>query len=187
MKKLPPLISATQMLCCAEDLGMIPDCVHPVMQELSMLSLEVQRMPKDTYLDFGYPTHYPYLSVCTTGTHDMSTLRGWWEEDRAVSSRFYHHFMDKQDEAPYYCEPSICLEIIQDHLQSPAMLCILPWQDWMALSATLRREDPNAERINIPAIVPHYWQYRMHMTLEELLQEDEFNEELTNLIKAAGR
>lgn len=88
MKKLPPLISATRMLCCAEDLGMIPDCVHPVMQELSMLSLEVQRMPKDTYLDFGNPAHYPYLCVCTTGTHDMSTLRGWWEEDRAVSGRF---------------------------------------------------------------------------------------------------
>jgi 4-alpha-glucanotransferase len=187
MKKLPPLISATQMLCCAEDLGMIPDCVHPVMQELSMLSLEVQRMPKDTYLDFGYPAHYPYLSVCTTGTHDMSTLRGWWEEDRAVSSRFYHHFMDKQDEAPYYCEPSVCLEVIKDHLHSPAMLCILPWQDWMALSATLRREDPHAERINIPAIVPHYWQYRMHMTLEELLQEDEFNAFILNLIETAGR
>jgi 4-alpha-glucanotransferase len=187
MKKLPPLISATRMLCCAEDLGMIPDCVHPVMQELSMLSLEVQRMPKDTYLDFGNPAHYPYLCVCTTGTHDMSTLRGWWEEDRAVSGRFYHHFLGKPGDAPYYCEPSLCLEIIERHLQSPAMLCILPWQDWMSISGKLRREDPHRERINIPAIVPHYWRYRMHITLEALLKQEAFNASLKDKIKAAGR
>ncbi|NLA16191.1 MAG: 4-alpha-glucanotransferase [Bacteroidales bacterium] len=187
MKKLPPLISATSMLCCAEDLGMIPDCVHPVMTELSMLSLEVQRMPKDKHLDFGNPAQYPYLCVCTTGTHDMSTLRGWWEEDRDITNRFYHTFMGMQESTPYYCEPSVCQQIIEDHLNSPAMLCILPWQDWMALSGSLRRENPQEERINIPAIVPHYWQYRMHMTLEELLEEETFNLQLKDMVKKARR
>jgi 4-alpha-glucanotransferase len=187
MKKLPPLISATPMLCCAEDLGMIPDCVHPVMKELSMLSLEVQRMPKDKHLDFGDPAHYPYLCVCTTGTHDMSTLRGWWEEDRDITNRFYHAFMGMQGETPYYCEPAVCRQVIKSHLDSPAMLCILPWQDWMALSGELRRENPNEERINIPAIVPHYWRYRMHMTLEELLEQKDFNKRLQEMIHTSGR
>ncbi len=187
MKKLPPLISATGMLCCAEDLGMIPDCVPPVMKELAMLSLEVQRMPKDKYKDFGDPSSYPFLCVCTTGSHDTSTLRGWWEEDRNVTNRFFNTVMGIQGEAPVYCEPWICRQVVMDHLKSPAMLCILPWQDWMSVSGTLRRENPHDERINIPAIVPHYWKYRMHMTIEDLLKEKEFNEFVKDMIAESGR
>ncbi|HPW79028.1 MAG TPA: 4-alpha-glucanotransferase [Bacteroidales bacterium] len=187
MKKLPPLISATKMLCCAEDLGMVPDCVPPVMKELAMLSLEVQRMPKDKYRDFGDPASYPYLCVCTTSSHDTSTLRGWWEEDRNITNRFFNTVMGIRGKTPFYCEPWICMQIIRDHLQSPAMLCILPWQDWMSLSGKLRRENPHDERINVPAIVPHYWKYRMHITLEELMQEKEFNRELESLIRESGR
>ena len=44
MKKLPRLTQATRMLCCAEDLGMVPDCVPWVMNELRILSLEIQSM-----------------------------------------------------------------------------------------------------------------------------------------------
>ncbi|HQB58757.1 MAG: hypothetical protein LMBGKNDO_01365 [Bacteroidales bacterium] len=187
MKKLPPLITATRMLCCAEDLGMIPDCVPPLMKELAMLSLEVQRMPKDKYRDFGDPASYPYLCVCTTGSHDTSTLRGWWEEDRNITNRFFNTVLGMPGEAPVYCEPWICMQVIRDHLRCRAMLCILPWQDWMSVSGKLRRENPHDERINVPAIVPHYWRYRMHMTLEELLAEKDFNNDLKNLILESGR
>ena len=82
MKKLPPLLSATNMLVCGEDLGMIPHCVPAVMDQLQILSLEVQRMPKDVNSQFGCTWNYPYLSVATTSTHDMSGIRAWWEEDR---------------------------------------------------------------------------------------------------------
>ncbi|HHV04760.1 MAG: 4-alpha-glucanotransferase [Bacteroidales bacterium] len=187
MKKLPPLISATKMLCCAEDLGMIPDCVPPVMKELAMLSLEVQRMPKDKYRDFGDPAIYPYLCVCTTGSHDTSTLREWWEENRNITNCYFNSVLGVPGEAPFYCEPWICMQIIREHLKSPAMLCILPWQDWMSVSGKLRRENPHDERINVPAIVPHYWKYRMHMTLEELLEKKEFNRKLKNMIRESGR
>ncbi len=187
MKKLPPLISATKMLCCAEDLGMIPDCVPPLMKELAMLSLEVQRMPKDKNKDFGNPASYPYMSVCTTGSHDTSTLRGWWEEDRNVTNRFFNTVLGISGEAPFYCEPWICLQIIKDHLKSPSMLCILPWQDWMSVDGKLRRENPSDERINVPAIVPHYWRYRMHISIEDLMGEKGFNDNLKNLISESGR
>ena len=95
--------------------------------------------------------------------------------------------MGMQGETPYYCEPAVCRQVIKSHLDSPAMLCILPWQDWMALSGELRRENPNEERINIPAIVPHYWRYRMHMTLEELLEQKDFNKRLQEMIHTSGR
>ncbi|MEJ7663408.1 MAG: 4-alpha-glucanotransferase [Hymenobacter sp.] len=35
-------------------------------------------------LEFSHPNDAPYLSVVTTSSHDMSTLRGWWEEDRVA-------------------------------------------------------------------------------------------------------
>ena len=39
MWKLPPLIDATSMLTCAEDLGMIPGCVPAVLDKLRILAL----------------------------------------------------------------------------------------------------------------------------------------------------
>src|SRR5690606_28726292 len=70
MRKLPRLISSTSMLVCGEDLGMVPDCVHTVMEELQILSLEIQRMPKVSNLTFADLGSLPYLSVATTSTHD---------------------------------------------------------------------------------------------------------------------
>lgn len=187
MKKLPELVGATQMLCCAEDLGMIPSCVPSVMENLSLLSLEVQRMPKDPTVKFGNPAQYPYLSVCTTGSHDTSTLREWWEEDRNLSREYYNQFLHRNGEAPYYCEPDVCQQIICAHLDSPSLLCVLPWQDWTSIDGSLRYEKPQEERINVPAIVPHYWRWRMHLTLESLLKEDSFNQKVRQLITNSGR
>ena len=77
MKKLPKLVEATRMLVCAEDLGMVPDCVAWVMNELRILSLEVQSMTKDPRVRFGNLSAFPYRSVNTFSSHDMPTLRQW--------------------------------------------------------------------------------------------------------------
>lgn len=185
--KLPPLIFSTKMLTCAEDLGMIPDCVPDVMHRLQILSLEIQRMPKDPRSLFGNPAHYPYYSVCTTSTHDMPGIRAWWEEDRGLSQRFYNEVLHQPGEAPYYAEPWICEKIVRQHLDSPSMLCILPLQDWLSTSGLLRREDPRDEQINVPANPHHYWRYRMHLTLEHLLASTEFNSTLRGEITSSGR
>ena len=187
LKKLPPLTEATKMLVCGEDLGMIPDCVPSVMSGEQILSLEIQRMPKDPKVEFGSTYDYPYLSICTTGTHDMNPLRAWWEEDRGVTQRFYNHVLGAWGEAPYFCEPWICEQVVAMHLKSPAMLTVLPWQDWVAMDGALRRENPNDERINVPANSRHYWRYRMHFTLEELLQADELNKMIKQKISESGR
>lgn len=182
MKKLPPLISATQMLPCGEDLGMIPHSVPEVMQALQILSLEIQRMPKDNSHEFANTWNYPYLSVCTTSTHDMSNIRAWWEEDRGRTQRFYNEILQLPGEAPFYCEPWICDKIIDMQLQSPSMLVILPLQDWLSVDSDLRRENPTEERINIPANPRHYWRYRMHLTIEDLINAQEFNNRLKRKI-----
>lgn len=187
MTKLPEITTATSMLVCGEDLGMVPDCVPGVMEELGMLSLEIQRMPKETGRHFGHPADAPYLSVVSPSSHDMSTVRGWWEEDRAVTQQFYNEVLKHPGDAPFYCEPWICQEILEHHLASPAMWAIFPLQDLLAIDGDLRIENPHAERINVPANPKHYWQYRMHLDLETLAAEKEFNKGLKDLVKQAGR
>lgn len=187
MWKLPPLIDATDMLTCAEDLGMIPDCVPAVMNALEILSLEIQRMPKDPSSEFGNTWAYPYYSVCTTSTHDMTGIRAWWEENREATQHFYNNVLHERGEAPFYAEPWICERIVDLHLKSPSMLCILPLQDWLSIDGDLRRGNPNEERINVPANSRHYWRYRMHMTIEDLIRQDLFNRRLSDIIRHSGR
>lgn len=187
MWKLPPVIDATDMLVCAEDLGMIPACVPAVMNQLEILALEIQRMPKDPTTPFGNTWNYPYYSVCTTSTHDMDGIRRWWESDRATTQRFYNEVLHEPGEAPTYAEPWICDKIIKLHLDSPSMLCILPLQDWLSIDGVLRRKDPREELINIPANPRHYWRYRMHLTLEYLNDQKDYNTRLRDEILSSGR
>lgn len=187
MKKLPTLISSTSMLVCGEDLGMIPECVPDVMKELQILSLEIERMPKEAFQLFGNLKKLPYLSVCSTSTHDMSPIRAWWTENRNISQQYYNYILGKEGEAPKECTPEICELIINNHLNSPAMLAIIPFQDWVAIDKNLRCKDPQKERINEPSNPHHYWKYRMHITLEKLLESRTFNNKIKSLLDSSDR
>ncbi|WP_121357085.1 4-alpha-glucanotransferase [Flavisolibacter nicotianae] len=187
LKKLPALKAATDMLICGEDLGMVPHSVPEVMQRLGILSLEVQRMPKDHTIEFFHPRNAPYLSVVTPSTHDMSTIRGWWEEDRERTQRFFNRVLGEWGPAPYFCEPWVNRAIVLQHLYSPAMWSIFQLQDILGMSDTLRRENPAEERINLPANPQYYWNYRMHIGLEQLIGETAFNRELKDYITNSGR
>jgi len=187
MHKLPDLKSATNMLICGEDLGMVPHCVPDVMKQLGILSMEIQRMPKDINIEFFHPNDAPYLSVVTPSTHDMSTIRGWWEEDRARTQRFYNYVMGQWGNAPYFCEAWINRAILLQHLYSPAIWSIFQLQDILGIDEKIRRPNPNEERINVPAIPKYYWRYRMHLSLEELIKDKDFNEELKGYISLSGR
>jgi 4-alpha-glucanotransferase len=187
MHKLPALKDATNMLICGEDLGMVPHSVPEVMKQLGILSLEIQRMPKNPQTEFFNPKDAPYLSVITPSSHDMSTIRGWWEESREKTQRFYNDILGEQGTAPYFCEPWINRAIILQHLYAPSMWSIFQLQDILGMSEQLRREDPAEERINDPANSEHYWNYRMHLSLEQLLKEKEFNSEFHDYIKNSGR
>lgn len=187
MEKLPALKRATNMLICGEDLGMMTQCVTDVMKELGILSLEVQRAPKSNEIEFFHPADAPYLSVVTPSTHDMSTIRGWWEEDRGVTQRFYNQQLGHWGEAPYFCEWWVCRDILLQHLYSPAMWAIFQMQDLLGISEKIRRSNPHDERINVPSNSKFSWRYRLHINLEDLLENDAFNDELKNYIQQAGR
>ena len=187
MKKLPILTQSTSMLVCGEDLGMVPDCVPWVMEQLQILSLEIQRMPKNPQHEFGHVWEYPYRSVCTISTHDMATLRGWWEEDYEQTCRYYNQVLGHWGEVPTAAPGWVCEEIVRNHLECPSLLCILSFQDWLSMDEEIRYPHVDAERINVPANPRHYWRYRMHLTLEELMKSNKFNEKMKEMIDAAGR
>jgi len=187
MEKLPALKRATNMLICGEDLGMMTDCVTSVMKELGILSLEVQRAPKSNKTEFFHPANAPYLSVVTPSTHDMSTIRGWWEEDRGVTQRFYNSQLGHWGEAPYFCDWWICRDIILQHLYSPAIWTIFQMQDLLGISDNIRRPNPHDERINVPSNSMFSWRYRLHLNMEDLLEKEDFTSELRNYITQSGR
>lgn len=187
MKKLPQLTQSTRMLVCGEDLGMIPDCVAWVMNDLRILSLEIQRMPKNPADKFGHLNEYPYRSVCTISTHDMSTLRGWWEEDYQQTQRYYNAILGHYGAAPTVATPELCEEVVRDHLKSNSILCVLALQDWISIDGRWRNPNVQEERINVPANPRHYWRYRMHLTLEQLMKAESLNEKIKDLVKQTGR
>ncbi len=187
LQKLPALKRVTNMLICGEDLGLVPPCVPELMKELGLLSLEIQRMPKAMGVEFSRPADAPYLSVVTPGTHDMSTIRGWWEEDRNLTQKFYQQELKLTGAAPAHCGAAINQAVVLQHLASPAMWSIFQLQDLLGMDESLRRKDFAAERINVPANPKNYWRYRMHLTLEQLQQAETFNQELNRLIRQSGR
>jgi 4-alpha-glucanotransferase len=187
LQKLPALKRVTNMLICGEDLGMVPACVPEVMKQLALLSLEIQRMPKALQADFSRPADAPYLSVVTPGTHDMSTIRGWWLEDKKLTQLFFNQELRRPGPPPAECEPWISREIVRQHLDSPAMWSIFQLQDLLGMDDALRRPDVDAERINVPAIPKYYWRYRMHLPLEALGRAENFNRLVENLVRRSGR
>lgn len=187
MKKLPLLTESTSMLACGEDLGMIPECVPEVMRSLQILSLEVQRMPKQFGIEFDSPASYPYMSVCTISTHDTSTLRGWWKEDACKTQRFYNNVLGHWGKAPQEASGALCREVVKMHLRSRSVLCILTLQDWLSMDEQVRCKDIGMERINVPSESNHYWRYRMHVTVEDLLANKIMNGNILRMIKESGR
>lgn len=187
MQKLPPLKRETNMMVCGEDLGLVPEPVPILMHQLGILSLEIQRMPKKPGREFFDPANAPYLSVVMPSTHDMSTIRAWWEEDRERTERFYNNELHHQGYAPYFCDAWVNKAIVMQHLNSPAIWSIFQIQDIFGINRNIRRLDPHQERINDPSVNPYYWNYRIHLTLEKLLESKEFNDELKESLKMSGR
>jgi len=129
MNRLPVIKESSKMLVCGEDLGMIPACVPPVLRDLSIMGLCVQRMPPDPKKLFQHPSDYPYMTVCTPSSHDCSTIRGWWEEDRDKTNAFWKFQLGMSGDAPLFAEDWICRKVIEQHMHSKSILCIFPVQE----------------------------------------------------------
>ena len=187
LKRLPAMLGHSQMLVCAEDLGMLPDCVEPVLDQLRILTLELQQMPKHFGFEYAHLEANPIRSVCTTSTHDMAPMRLWWQENPDRRQRYYVTMLQKEGRAPEQMPIQIAEEIIARHLYCPSMLCILQLQDWLAMDTELRSKQPQNERINSPSDYHNRWQYRMHLTIEQLLEATRYNNKVKTMIQRSKR
>uniref|UniRef100_A0A7N0UGE4 4-alpha-glucanotransferase n=1 Tax=Kalanchoe fedtschenkoi TaxID=63787 RepID=A0A7N0UGE4_KALFE len=187
LKTLPALLNSSDMLACGEDLGLIPSCVHPVMQELGLIGLRIQRMPNESDLEFGIPARYNYMTVCAPSCHDCSTMRAWWEEDEERRLRFFKVVVGSDELPPSRCVPGIAKFILRQHVESPSMWAIFPLQDLLALKEEYTSRPATEETINDPTNPKHYWRYRVHVTMESLLDDTELTSEIKDLVQSSGR
>lgn len=186
-KKLRMLKNSTAMLLCAEDLGMVPDFTEEVLHSMNILSLQVMQMAKEQEKQFSDPAGAAYETVVMPATHDMPPMRLWWEEHRDQLQNFFNDILQEPGAAPYFCEPWICRKIFDMHLASPAIWSIFLMQDILSVNGQVRRPQPAEERINDPADPNRVWNYRMHISLEKLIGEKEFNASLKELIRKNKR
>lgn len=186
-RRLDAIAGCTDMTVCAEDLGMIPACVPEVLHSKRILTLEIERMPKQFGVEFGATESYPVLSVCTVSTHDTETLRQWLAADHERTRRYMSALYRVRRIAEEDDSPKRCLEVVKRNLDSPSMLCIIPLQDFLSIDTELRAADRDTERINVPADPKHVWNYRMHLSLERLHDESRFNRRLHGIISTSNR
>ena len=186
-RRLTEVFGQTRMLCCAEDLGMLPDCVSPVLDSLRILTLEIQSMPKQSGFEFTHLDGNPYRSVATFSTHDMAPLRLWWEESPERTQRYYVTMLQKQGRAPEHLPAHLAEEIIARHLYCPSMMCMLSLQDWLAMDGELRSKHTREERINVPSDPYNRWKYRMHLSIDDLLKADRYNNKVRTMITRSKR
>lgn len=188
IERLRPLICSTELQVCAEDLGMIPASVPLVLEQLQLLSLELERMPKVDSIEFSDPDQFPYLSVATTSTHDMPSLRQWYEMDVERTERYLRSRFNLS-EVSDRCTPNIATQILSRLLASLSMLAIIPLSDWMAISGELQAlQSPEEEQINHPENPSHCWDYRIPLSVEALIDSfPSFNNKVATLICESGR
>jgi len=186
MEKLPVILNSTKMLICGEDLGLVPECVPAVMDELAIVALKVQRMPSDN-IPFYNPENAGYLNVVTASSHDSSTLRQWWKENPDLTQQYFNQQLIQYGKAPDELSPELAEMIMKQHLYTDAMLAVFPIQEFLATDPELVNPDMDQERINNPAVFPHYWRYRMHLNIEELKNKPAFNQKIASWVKDSGR
>lgn len=188
LAKLPAIQAASQMMVCGEDLGMIPACVPDVLDETSIMGLRVQRMPEGD-IEFGAPAEYPYATVCTTSSHDTSTLRAWWEEqDGAAKRRYWSGIMGRHGETPpATATGELVRAVVEDHLASPSMWTVLPLQDWLGMDEAVRRPVATEEQINDPGDPQHIWRFRLHLNVRSLLENKDLTGQWASMSTKAGR
>lgn len=170
---LSAIVHASDMIPCAEDLGVNLPVMPEVLKKLDILSLKVIRWtrqwdkPGQPYIPF---TDYPELSVATTSVHDSSTLRQWWNQEKDSVWAFINSVeCENKPDGNSAFTPEIAEFILRSLASCKSALLINPLQDYLFLEHSFYLENEDDERINIPGSVNTFnWTYRIPVTIEEM-------------------
>lgn len=184
-KRLEAIKSSSDMLLCAEDLGMIPSCVPNVLSDLNIMTLEIERMPKEgqetPWCNLG---NLPYNSVLSTSTHDMPPLKLYWRNmSDSERNEYRKRKLDVFDIAD---EKKVLKNIIMNHLRASSMFCIIPLGDILSFSDVMS-QDAAEEQINHPENPNNVWDYRFPFYMDDLLEDNSIVCEISDMILETER
>ena len=113
----------------------------------------------------------------------MCPLRAWWVSDRDRAQDYYNNVLGAAGKAPQAPESWIFREMLRSHLGSSSMLTIIPIQDYLAIDEDICTPDPLSERVNDPSEPRHYWRYRLHLNLEQLVRAERLSADISSLVR----
>ncbi|MDI9357394.1 MAG: 4-alpha-glucanotransferase [Phycisphaerales bacterium] len=184
LETLTALKRNTKLLICAEDLGFITPEITDIIKQLCILSLEIQRMPKNYGQDFVDLSQVSYLSVSTPSTHDSSTLKGWWEDEEFNKEKLYTTYLHLSQPVPQKFTKELSYGLLKQFVLSPSLLSIFPIQDLMHLNDEWQILRNQEERINDPGNPNNYWGYRMPISLKKMIANKRWVEDVQTLFNS---
>ena len=148
----------------AEDLGFLTQSVKDLLNETGYPGMKIIQFAFDSREDSDYlPHNYNNNCIVYTGTHDNSTIQGWYrqvnDEDKEMCINYMNNRYN-QDQDKHW--DFICLA-----MRSVANTCIIPVQDYLGLG--------DEARINTPSTLGNNWVWRMDY--------NSFNKEIIEKIK----
>jgi len=177
------MIQASVMLPCAEDLGVVPDCVPRVLEELGIPGLRVLRWTRKWNEDgqpFVSPENQDFISVVTSSVHDSTPLLQWWQEaPQDERNAFWRQFLGWDHEANPDLTPEPYCHFLQQIYHSNSIFVINPLQDILNWSSFFPGS-PDQYKVNTPgSIHKNNWSIRYPFFLEELV----CHQDLVNSVK----
>ena len=188
-KILNAMVEAYEILPCAEDLGVVPDCAHEILNQFQIPGSDVQRWMRDWKGDqhFQAPEDYRYLSMSSLSTHDMPSFPLWWiTEANPEEKKQLAVWAGAPEPVAVKDFPPFLEKVFEKVLSTKSVFSIHTIQDWLALSG--EQEFFNQDhRINSPGTVsPKNWSIRVPFSLEEMLALP-INAKINQFVENSGR
>jgi len=190
---LGELLSSSDMLPTAEDLGGIPPYVPRALADLGILGLRVFRWTRRWEVEgqpIVAPAEWPETSVACPSVHDSSALRDWWEReaDRPLFWSWAARALGRDlGEAPPRLGSADARLLLEAVARVNSRFAVYPIQDLLAMSPTWSGGDPHEERVNVPGTDNAWnWGYRLPTRLEGLSEDVELRKSALALVAARG-
>jgi len=100
VKILNAMLNSTNMLPCAEDLGVVPQCSYKVLWEYGITGMEIQRWSKERSQRYNFlnEDEYRINSISSVSTHDSSLFFQWWlNEAGTIDSELFKRLCGYRD------------------------------------------------------------------------------------------
>ncbi|MGC6388049.1 4-alpha-glucanotransferase [Ewingella sp. S1.OA.A_B6] len=190
-----------------EDLGTVPVEIVSKLRESGVYSYKVLYFEHDTENTFRAPQSYPVQAMATITTHDLPTLRGYWQNDDLALGKKLGLYRDEDVLTELYADRARARQGLLNGLHHHGCVPKSTGHkaDVMHMTPTLNRglqryvadsacallglqpEDwlDMQEPVNIPGTSDEYpnWRRKLTRTLEEMFADDDVNKLIKDLDK----